>query len=519
MRRCVSSGRLPATCTGNSLLGAFGQMVAQVLPSAAKEPAPGPEIAGVFEGAGNWRLDFIDGGVLVNCSFLAPDQHNYTFDFKNNRAAIVIDTTPKPLVLTLGADGKTMTGPGPVQIDGVIVSGYDSGLRDPVRKTHVGQCGHSQSGPVYDSIRATASLAPPMHPGMPRSRPEGHLPRAKPLLERRAEWACRRCRPTCSNPYSTTATKAPRPLPAFACTASSRPPPASASSSSPSPSSSAADPTPRAPILTPWSRTEPGRPSKLTRRTTRSPSRFGPNGSLDPGSGPYQVHGRIVVGQNDNGDFTFAPMEQTCNLAVLAPSKTIPSGGGTARIASAGNSGSRTANGGGSLSTPAAPLGNATLSIVSGFPAQAGAPNPLAGRPYVLLRDSYANALAKGGVSVPPGMSPYKYVGTACASRTPDCQKIQRRHQGQCRLSRPGRRQRQRNLSRRASGNLLPDDLRSLQQPGARLGSGRATQGRLKLADARSEQRNSDQLKKTKNALEPRRADRRQHLRYVRLEA
>ena len=27
MRRCVSSGRLPATCTGNSLLGAFGQMV------------------------------------------------------------------------------------------------------------------------------------------------------------------------------------------------------------------------------------------------------------------------------------------------------------------------------------------------------------------------------------------------------------------------------------------------------------------------------------------------------------
>ena len=127
MRRCVSSGRLPATCTGNSLLGAFGQMVSQVLPSAAKEPAPGPEIAGVFEGAGNWRLDFIDGGVLVNCAFLSPDQHSYSFDFKNNRAAIVIDTTPKPLVLTLGADGTTMTGPGPVQIDGVVATGYDSG--------------------------------------------------------------------------------------------------------------------------------------------------------------------------------------------------------------------------------------------------------------------------------------------------------------------------------------------------------------------------------------------------------
>jgi hypothetical protein len=49
---------------------------------------------------------------------------------------------------------------------------------------------------------------------------------------------------------------------------------------------------------------------------------------------------------------------------------------------------------------------------------------PLAGRPYVLLRDSYANALAKGGVSVPPGVSPYEYVGTACGTKTPDCPKI-----------------------------------------------------------------------------------------------
>src|SRR5580704_11334457 len=88
MRRCVSSGRLPATCTGNSLLGAFGQMVGQVLPSAAKEPVPGPELAGVFEGAGKWRLDFIDQGVLVNCSILSPDQHSYTIDFKNNLAIL-----------------------------------------------------------------------------------------------------------------------------------------------------------------------------------------------------------------------------------------------------------------------------------------------------------------------------------------------------------------------------------------------------------------------------------------------
>ncbi len=75
MRRCVSSGRLPASCTGNQLLGAFGQMLnsvaSQVAPGLIKDgPASGPTMAGVFVGPGNWRLDFIDGGVLVNCSFL-----------------------------------------------------------------------------------------------------------------------------------------------------------------------------------------------------------------------------------------------------------------------------------------------------------------------------------------------------------------------------------------------------------------------------------------------------------------
>jgi hypothetical protein len=142
---------------------------------------------------------------------------------------------------------------------------------------------------------------------------------------------------------------------------------------------------------------------------------FRPDGSLDAGNGPYQVHGRIVTGQNDNGDFTFAPMEQTCNLAVLSPAQQIPMGGGIAATPAG------TTTGGSGLSTPEAPLGNATLSILSGLP---GVPNPLAGRPYVLLRDSYGNVLAQGGVSVPQGVSPYKYAGTACGNRTPDCQKI-----------------------------------------------------------------------------------------------
>ena len=73
-------------------------MISQVLPSGTtgkEAAAAGPNLAGVFQGAGNWRLDFIDGGVMVNCAMLSPDQHNYRIEFANDRAVVHIDTTPK----------------------------------------------------------------------------------------------------------------------------------------------------------------------------------------------------------------------------------------------------------------------------------------------------------------------------------------------------------------------------------------------------------------------------------------
>jgi hypothetical protein len=421
MRRCVSSGRLPATCTGNSLLGAFGQMVSQVLPSVAKEPAPGPDMAGVFEGAGHWRLDFIDGGVLVNCSVLSPDQRGYTLDFKNNRAAIVIDTTPKPLVLTLSADAKTITGPGPVQIDGVIATGYDSGLRDA-------------SGRPVDAATATGPVYNQNGQRVSRSAVSGHSTfshkqvtcPALNLSSKGAGVGIQTMQTDLLKSMFSEGDKGPPTPPGirmhgiFAAS--------TGFSAQFFPESVILGCGPDSARAYPYTVVADGTRMGIKIDAPDHPLTlaFGPNGSLDPGSDPYQVHGRIVIGMNANDDFTFAPMEQTCNLAVLTPSKQIPSSGGTAAtpVASAGSPGTAPANGGGGLSTPAAPLGNATLSIVSGFPTQPDAPNPLAGRPYVLLRNSYANALANGGVSVPPGMSPYKYVGTICVSRTPDCQKI-----------------------------------------------------------------------------------------------
>ena len=113
--RCIVASRpdvLPASCTGNALLGAFGQMFSaghtDRLAARRNKPQSGPDMAGVFVGAGSWRLDFIDGGVLVNCSFLSPNRRTTQLNFSGRHASLTINTRPKPLVLTLHADGTTL---------------------------------------------------------------------------------------------------------------------------------------------------------------------------------------------------------------------------------------------------------------------------------------------------------------------------------------------------------------------------------------------------------------------------
>ena len=432
MARCITAGRLPATCTGNSLLGAFSQMVGQVLPSLTKEPAPGPNMAGVFEGAGKWRLDFIDGGVLVNCAFLSPDQHNYKIEFKNDRTVIVIDTTPKPLVLTLKADG-TIVGPGPLQIDGVVASGYTSDGPDPTAMsgytdkygTHLtnqqasttsdlysnGQpyYGHVNSGGGHTTFASKTATCPAQNLSS-KGAGVGVQTMQTDLLKTMFGGDKGPPTPPGIRMHGIFAASTGFSVQFF-------------------PESAVLGCGPDAARAYPYSVVADGTKAVIHINAPDHPLTlaFKADGSLDPGgSGPYQVHGRTVTGQNDDGDFTFAPMEQSCNLAVLTASATIPASGGAAAASntSAGTRGGAPDNGGGTLSVPDKPLGNAVLTVVSKLPAQAGAANALGGRPYVLLRNSYANLVAKAGVTVPAGMTPYKYVATICVNKSPECQKV-----------------------------------------------------------------------------------------------
>ncbi len=420
-------------------------------------------MAGVFVGPGNWRLDFIDGGVLVNCSFLSPNQEAYSLDFKSGRAVLTINTTPRPLVLTFRAD-NTITGPpGPVTIDGVVAAGYTPGTSSPghtetsqttthetVSQSQAGMYGQSQltyqGNGQYDAATThttTTNVAGASTPGYTNFAPKRATCSAINLSTKGATVGVQTMQTDLLKNMLGGDKGAPTPpgIRMKGIYADS-----AGFSVQFFPESVILGCGPDAARAYPYT-VEPGATGaaiKIDAPDHPLTLAFKSDGSLDPGAtGPYQVHGRIVTGQDNNDDFTFAPMEQTCNLAVLAPSKTIPSGGGTAAtmVASAATSpagnpattppatpaatpGTAAYNNGGTLSVPGATLGNATLSLTSGFPAQPGAPNPLAGRPYIILRDSYANIVAKAGVTVPPGTSPYKYVGTACMNKTPDCQKV-----------------------------------------------------------------------------------------------
>jgi len=78
--------------------------------------------------------------------------------------------------------------------------------------------------------------------------------------------------------------------------------------------------------------------------------------------------------------------------------------------------------------TPPDPLpqaATATLSVISNFAAPVGARDSLAGHPFLLLRESYADVIKKSGVTIPADISPYRYASTVCSHKSPDCSKVQ----------------------------------------------------------------------------------------------
>jgi hypothetical protein len=152
---------------------------------------------------------------------------------------------------------------------------------------------------------------------------------------------------------------------------------------------------------------------------------LGADGRLN-GSGQIQVHGRrgsascalgvLAASEAGGGSIAAAKSSAAPTKTGVTPSPTPPAGAKT----TAGPAGSAA---GPAAAVPNAVTRNAVLAIAAKFELPAGAPNPIAGHSFVLLRDDYATALSKGGFQVPAGLTPAKATALACANRSPDCQK------------------------------------------------------------------------------------------------
>jgi len=390
LNRCITAGRVPATCMGNTLSKPFDAIVASVLPSVGKTLPPGMQVTGAFEGKGSWRIEFDDRFAMVTCSGLHPAQVNYTLELKNNHAVLTVENSPKPFQLTVRPDGL-LEGPGPVVVNGTVDTGshyetnYSGGTTLVTEYVHATRnCAQPilSSKGVAPSATDWASGAlksmfndgdsgPPTPAGL---RMHGNYGAQTGLsVEFYPESVIVACgEPARAYPYQVVANGS----------------------------------------QTAVKVEDPGHPLLLNMRS---------DGTLDPGAGSYLVHGRRITGQNNDGDFTFAPLETTCNLGILAPGAT-PTAAPVTTVSNTAANGVA-AEKPATMPAGAVTPGNAVLSFASGFvPAQAGGANPLAGRAFVLLRDSFDSVLAKGGFPVPAGIAPYRAMVVACAQRTPDCQ-------------------------------------------------------------------------------------------------
>jgi hypothetical protein len=129
-RRCLELGGTDLECLGKGFKEGLMDLIGlnnTPIGNAIKESAvKGLRMGGTYRAENGISIAFNENTAFIyQCGKLIPGARNYTLAKRGDQLAISISNEPRPLVVALGASGL-IVGPGPVEITGQIITGYQT---------------------------------------------------------------------------------------------------------------------------------------------------------------------------------------------------------------------------------------------------------------------------------------------------------------------------------------------------------------------------------------------------------
>lgn len=430
--RCVESGRGELQCMAEGLGKGINGMIGEVAPGyELPTPPPGLRLNGHFKAQTGAHINFNSEVAVVGCSEVAAWQ-KYTVEVKDNGIEVRTSDDKKTIVLAYKPDGK-LVGSGPITITGKVPAGtstqttYGSKTTTTMEEKQIsqGEAWQYGAGEVHQNGQEYSVTQPTTHTTYG---PTGTTTTTQ-YVSRTKSCTLGVMTPGQSDDaalyqvmgmFDSGSKKGPLPIGlringtytgAAGLEIEFQPDSAEVQCG-------------QAVLAMPYLVERKENQIVVSIKDAAGPVALtlGADGKLS-GSGQIQVNGRSG--------------SRSCPLGVLAASGAGAGGAAASKSSSASskataapspaaNGAAKPASGAApapAAATPSAPTGNAVLSIAGKFEMPAGAPNPVAGHPFALLRHSYETALANGGFQVPAGMTPVKATAQACGAKTPECQK------------------------------------------------------------------------------------------------